>query len=53
MHHMGNNLADKSAEIIMKYFRDKFEIQNKSDDTPVTIADKNCEELIRRLIKDE
>ena len=45
-----NNLADKSAEIIMHYFRSKFDIEKKNDSTPVTIADKKSEEIIRDLI---
>ena len=46
-----NTLADKSAEIIMQYFRRRFNIDTKEDNTPVTIADKNSEEKIRELIK--
>ena len=46
-----NTLADKSAEIIMQYFRSRFNIEIKEDNTPVTIADKNSEEKIRELIK--
>ena len=46
-----NTLADKSAEIIMQYFRRQFNIETKEDNTPVTIADKNSEEKIRELIK--
>ena len=46
-----NILADKSADIIMKYFRYQFTIETKKDNSPVTIADKNSEEKIRELIK--
>lgn len=46
-----NTLADKSSEIIMQYFRRRFNIDTKEDNTPVTIADKNSEEKIRELIK--
>ena len=46
-----NTLADKSSEIIMQYFRHRFNIETKEDNTPVTIADKSCEEKIRELIK--
>ena len=45
-----NTLADKSAKIIMQYFRRQLNIETKEDNTPVTIADKNCEEKIRELI---
>ena len=46
-----NILADKSSEIIMQYFRRQFNTETKEDNTPVTIADKSCEEKIRKLIK--
>ena len=45
-----NILADESAKIIMEYFRQSFTIENKNDDTPVTIADKKSELKIRELI---
>ena len=44
-------LADKSSEVIMQYFRRRFSIDTKEDNTPVTNADKNSEEKIRELIK--
>ena len=40
-----NSLADKSAEIIMQYFRRQFNIETKEDNTPVTIADKKSDIL--------
>jgi len=45
-----NILADESAKVIMEYFRQTFTIENKDDDTPVTIADKKSELKIRELI---
>ena len=45
-----NFLADKSAEVIMEYFRQSFKIEKKNDNTPVTIADKESEKRIRDLI---
>ena len=45
-----NLLADESAQIIGKYFRKKINIENKKDDSPVTIADQNTELKIRELI---
>ena len=45
-----NMLADESAQIISKYFRKKININNKKDDSPVTIADQNTELKIRELI---
>ena len=45
-----NIMADESAKVIMEYFRQTFAIENKDDDTPVTIADKKSELKIRELI---
>ena len=45
-----NILADESAKVIMEYFRQTFTIENKDDDTPVTIADQKSELKIRELI---
>ena len=45
-----NVLADESAEIIMKFFRQNLKIENKDDNTPVTVADKKSELKIRELI---
>ena len=45
-----NILADESSKIVMKYFRQNIKIENKDDNTPVTIADKKSEIIIRELI---
>ncbi len=45
-----NMLANESEKIIMSHFRKKISIENKSDESPVTIADKNSELKIRELI---
>lgn len=46
-------LADKSAEIIRGYFRTEIKIESKSDLSPVTIADKKAEEVMREMIMSE
>lgn len=46
-----NQLADESAKIIKKYFRTSLIIDNKEDQSPVTIVDKNTELKIRKLIE--
>lgn len=46
-------LANKSAEIIRSYFRQSLNVESKSDLSPVTIADKKSEELMRSLINKE
>ena len=45
------HLADESSKIIKQYFRTTLKIKNKKDETPVTIADKNVELKIRKLIQ--
>ena len=45
-----NLLADESAKITLNFFRQTFVTENKNDNTPVTIADKNVELKIRDLI---
>ena len=45
-----NILADKSEKVLEKYFRGNFDVEKKNDDSPVTIADKKCEEIIRKNI---
>jgi len=47
-------LADASAEVIRRYFRvsaAELKIESKSDATPVTIADRTAEEVMRALIE--
>tara|TARA_B100001123_G_C15044637_1_gene920979 strand:+ start:117 stop:905 length:789 start_codon:yes stop_codon:yes gene_type:complete len=48
-----NELADISGEVIKKYFRTKIEFEDKVDSSPVTIADKNTELLLRQMIIDK
>jgi myo-inositol-1(or 4)-monophosphatase len=44
-------LVEKSAEIIRPYFGQvDLEIKTKQDETPVTLADRNAEEVMRELI---
>ncbi len=46
-----NSLAEKSGEIIQRYFRTDFEVESKSDLSPVTIADKEVEKTLREMIE--
>lgn len=46
-------LSEASAEIIRSYFRSHVAIEDKNDDSPVTIADKKSEEVMRELIMKE
>jgi histidinol-phosphatase len=45
--------AAKSArELILSYYNGDFDIEIKSDQTPVTVADRGAERLIRKTIND-
>jgi len=46
-------LTDRSGNIIQNYFRQPVTIESKEDNSPVTIADKKAEEVIRELIAKE
>ncbi|GMH18171.1 hypothetical protein Nepgr_020012 [Nepenthes gracilis] len=47
-----NKLADASGEVIRKYFRKHFEISDKDDSSPVTIADRAAEEAMVLIISE-
>jgi len=46
-------LADVSATVIKDYYKTSVRVENKSDLSPVTIADKKAEELMREVIMKE
>lgn len=46
-----NYLADLSSNIAQKYFRKDIGEQHKEDSSPVTLADQEIEDVIRREIK--
>ena len=39
-------IAYKAGLLIMDIYQEKFDVNTKTDNSPVTIADKNAEELI-------
>jgi myo-inositol-1(or 4)-monophosphatase len=43
-------LADESAALIRRYFRKDYRIDYKEDESPVTIADRGAEEIMRSAI---
>lgn len=47
------SLADITRTVSMRYFRNDYVTDTKSDATPVTIADRECERLMRERIRDE
>lgn len=44
------DVCEKAAEVAMKHFSPSIETITKSDGSPVTIADQECERLIRKAI---
>ena len=42
--------ANAAAEEILRYYRGDFEVELKSDQTPVTVADRKAEEIIRGIL---
>lgn len=44
-------IAKQAAELVHGYFQTGVEVQSKSDASPVTIADRTAEELLRREIE--
>ncbi|UJF25177.1 histidinol-phosphatase [Suttonella sp. R2A3] len=47
-----NQLCDQAATITRSYFRASIDVINKSDDSPVTIADRETEALLREHINE-
>lgn len=47
------HLANESGKIIRQYFRTNVDVETKDDESPVTIADKKTEEVMRDLIEKE
>ena len=48
-----NLLADDASKTSMQYFRNKIEIEIKEDESPVTLADKEIEQILRDRIRKE
>ena len=44
--------AKAAGQHTLKYFRSEFAVDRKGDDSPVTIADREAEQLVRKLIED-
>lgn len=47
---LAHKLADAASEITLPYFRTNLTIEDKSDESPVTRADRETEAALRRLI---
>jgi histidinol-phosphatase len=48
---LADALADAARTVIRRYFRQKIAVDDKSDLTPVTVADREAEAAMRRLIE--
>lgn len=49
---LAHRLADAAGEVIKPLFRQKIDVIGKADDSPVTIADRNAELIMRTLIEE-
>jgi inositol-phosphate phosphatase / L-galactose 1-phosphate phosphatase / histidinol-phosphatase len=47
-----HRLADAAGEIIRRYWRKPIAVEQKTDASPVTIADREAEQALRRLIRE-
>jgi inositol-phosphate phosphatase/L-galactose 1-phosphate phosphatase/histidinol-phosphatase len=50
---LAGRLADAAGPVITRWFRQRVEIDDKSDATPVTIADREAEERMRAILDAE
>jgi len=50
---LASQLADAAGEIIKKYYRQPFDIEQKGDNSPVTIADRSVEQRLREILEKE
>jgi inositol-phosphate phosphatase / L-galactose 1-phosphate phosphatase / histidinol-phosphatase len=48
---LASKLADEAGKIIRKYYRTPFNIDQKGDNSPVTIADRSVEARIREILE--
>jgi len=48
---LAEQLADVARRIVREHFRAPLAVEHKSDDTPVTIADRDIESHMRRMIR--
>ena len=50
---LAERLADSSAPVVRKYFRTDLVVDDKADSSPVTVADREAERVIRTIIEAE
>ncbi len=49
---LAERLADAARPVVKKYFRTSFEVIRKGDESPVTIADREAERVMREILDD-
>lgn len=49
---LARDLAEEAGRLTMGYFRSTFAVDYKADNSPVTVADREAEQLIRRRLAD-
>lgn len=52
LHESAIEIARKGGDHTLNYFRKVFDVERKSDDSPVTIADRETEKIMRKAIRD-
>src|SRR5487761_2736680 len=45
-------IADQSAKLALRHQKAGISAENKPDDSPVTIADKECEKMIAKMLEE-
>ncbi|MEQ8369945.1 MAG: inositol monophosphatase family protein [Alphaproteobacteria bacterium] len=50
---LAGRMADATGEICRRHFRQPLAIDSKADESPVTIADRTCEQALRRILAEE
>jgi histidinol phosphatase-like enzyme (inositol monophosphatase family) len=50
---LAQRLADASGAVIRRYFRTKYGVETKADQSPVTAADREAEQAIRQILQKE
>lgn len=50
---LANSLADEAGTVIRKHYRTAFDVDHKSDESPVTVADRGVEARLREILESE
>lgn len=50
---LGERLADAAGEVVLRYFRGRLSVETKADLSPVTLADREAEAVMREILSRE